>query len=122
MHCWPQHILPRNDTHHLFSLSSSYSRDFRLCHVQSNHETNHSFGDYHVSCSGNKKKMKNSFRRQRKVLSVRACCMHQFLSFYLYLFLYLSLSIRFHDRTKRKYETSTKFVDEFSFWPTMNDK
>lgn len=99
MHCWPQHILPRNDTHHLFSLSSSYSRDFRLCHVQSNHETNHSFGDYHVSCSGNKKKWRIvSGGKEEYYLFARVACTSFSLSISIYSYIFLFLSVSMTER------------------------
>lgn len=98
MHCWPQHILPRNDTHHLFPLSSSYSRDFRLCH-SFNRITKlitHAVITTFLALE-TKKEMKNSFTRQRSTnLFARVACTSFSLSisiYSIYIFLFLSVSM-----------------------------
>lgn len=98
MHCWPQHILPRNDTHHLFPLSSSYSRDFRLCH-SFNRITKlitHAVIITFLALE-TKKEMKNSFTRQRSTnLFARVACTSFSLSisiYSIYIFLFLSVSM-----------------------------
>lgn len=98
MHCWPQHILPRNDTHHLFPLSSSYSRDFRLCH-SFNRITKlitHAVITTFLALE-TKKEMKNSFTRQRSTnLFARIACTSFSLSisiYSIYIFLFLSVSM-----------------------------
>lgn len=98
MHCWPQHILPRNDTHHLFPLSSSYSRDFRLCH-SFNRITKlitHAVITTFLALE-TKKEMKNSFTWQRSTnLFARVACTSFSLSisiYSIYIFLFLSVSM-----------------------------